>query len=178
MKDHKYLVSSHFETPIGTMTIIADTAAIHLIQFTDSEHLSRKIKILLQRTQTTLQGGTTPMTNLVVSELEHYFHGTLTEFRTPIAYAGSPFSLHTWQALQQIPYQQTCSYASLATAIGKTYAWRSVARANAANPLAIIVPCHRVINANGNLGGYNGGIERKQWLIDHEKSNRYYTLNL
>ncbi len=86
---------------------------------------------------------------------------------------GSPFQKQVWKALQQIPHGQTCSYADLAAAIGKPTACRAVANANGANQLAIVIPCHRVINSDGKLGGYGGGVSKKQWLIDHEKKSAF-----
>ena len=94
--------------------------------------------------------------------------GALKDFKTPIAYVGSDFQKSVWDALQTIPYGQTCSYSDLAKILGKTAAARAAARANGANQLAIVIPCHRVINMDGRLGGYGGGLARKGWLIDHE----------
>jgi AraC family transcriptional regulator of adaptative response/methylated-DNA-[protein]-cysteine methyltransferase len=90
-------------------------------------------------------------------------------FRTPLARLGSPFQELVWDALRAIPPGQTCSYAQLAGAIGRPRAVRAVARANGANPFAIIIPCHRVIDADGGLGGDGGGLPRKRWLLEHEQ---------
>lgn len=173
MQVHRKLVSSQHNTPLGTMTIIADEATVYLLQFTDNEDLPHKIAGLLSRATATVEPGSTPAINALAYELDLYFEGKLRTFTTPVAHLGTPFSVRVWQALQNIPYQQTCSYRCLATTVGNPRAYRAVARANAVNPLAIVVPCHRAINTNGNLGGYNGGIERKAWLIDHEKVNSF-----
>jgi O-6-methylguanine DNA methyltransferase len=90
-------------------------------------------------------------------------------FRTQLARFGSLFQKLVWDALLAIPLGQTGSYAQLAGAIGRPRAVRAVARANGANPFAIIIPCHRVINADGGLGGYGGGLPRKRWLLEHEQ---------
>lgn len=82
---------------------------------------------------------------------------------------GSPFQKLVWEELISIPYGQTRTYAEQAAAIGKYKAYRAVANANGANQIAIVIPCHRIINSNGDIGGYGGGITRKQWLINHEK---------
>jgi AraC family transcriptional regulator of adaptative response/methylated-DNA-[protein]-cysteine methyltransferase len=101
-----------------------------------------------------------------------YFDGNLTEFKTPLFFLGSSFQKQVWEALRKIPFGQTRSYAEMATFIGKPSAFRAVANANGANQLAIVVPCHRVINTNGDLAGYGGGIARKKWLIHHEQKRR------
>lgn len=83
---------------------------------------------------------------------------------------GSPFQTSVWEQLRKIPPGKTCSYADIALALGKPAAYRAVAQANGANQLAIIIPCHRVINSSGELGGYGGGVARKEWLLNHEKN--------
>lgn len=83
---------------------------------------------------------------------------------------GSPFQTEVWSRLLQIPTGHTSSYGEIAATMGKPTAYRAVAQANGANQLAIVIPCHRVINANGELGGYGGGLSRKQWLLNHERA--------
>jgi methylated-DNA-[protein]-cysteine S-methyltransferase len=102
-------------------------------------------------------------------QLTAYFSGTLTEFDLPIQMQGTVFQQRVWEALKTIPYGTTMSYGELAQQIGQPKASRAVGLANGRNPLSIVVPCHRVIGANGTLTGYGGGIERKQWLINHER---------
>lgn len=91
------------------------------------------------------------------------------EFKTPLFFQGSPFAKMVWEELQRIPFGATRSYAQIATAIGRPTAFRTVARANGANQIAIVIPCHRVINSDSAFGVYGGGILRKGWLINHEK---------
>jgi len=105
----------------------------------------------------------------LTDELTAYLAGTLDTFTIPLAPVGTPFQHQVWRALQQIPAGQTRSYAHIARAIGRPAALRAVARANATNPIAILIPCHRVIGSDGSLTGYAGGLERKQWLLDHER---------
>lgn len=105
-------------------------------------------------------------------QLVAYFAGTLTEFDLPLQLQGTPFQHQVWQALKTIPYGATMSYGELAHHIGQPKASRAVGLANGRNSLSIVVPCHRVIGANGKLTGYGGGIERKQWLLNHERSIR------
>jgi methylated-DNA-[protein]-cysteine S-methyltransferase len=101
-------------------------------------------------------------------QLGRYFEGTLTEFDLPIGPRGTPFQQRVWAALCDIPYGETISYGELARRVGRPGSARAVGAANGSNPISIIVPCHRVIGANGKLTGYGGGLPRKAWLIDHE----------
>lgn len=102
-------------------------------------------------------------------QLSAYFAGELTEFDLPLAPRGTTFQLRVWNALLEIPYGQTASYGELATAIGRPGASRAVGAANGRNPIAVIVPCHRVIGADGSLTGYAGGVERKRALLELER---------
>jgi methylated-DNA-[protein]-cysteine S-methyltransferase len=104
----------------------------------------------------------------VKEQLAAYFAGELTDFDVPLDLRGTPFQTRVWQQLQQIPYGDTWSYAQLAGKVGNPRACRAVGLANGRNPVAIIVPCHRVIAADGSLGGYGGGLDRKQLLLRHE----------
>ncbi|PKN03776.1 hypothetical protein CVU75_00465 [Candidatus Dependentiae bacterium HGW-Dependentiae-1] len=165
------LYSSHIETPLGTMLAIADNTSLYLLEFTDRTGLNNEIQRLLEKTKATLTPEETAPLMTIESELQNYFAGTLKKFTTPLFLSGSPFQKTVWLELQKNPYGQTRSYKNLATAVGNPNACRAVAQANGANQLAIIIPCHRVINANGNLGGYSGSAARKKWLITHEKQN-------
>ncbi len=104
------------------------------------------------------------------AQLEAYLAGELTEFNLALSSGGTPFQQKVWNELRRIPYGQTISYAELAERVGNPKAMRAVGAANGRNPIAIIVPCHRVIGANGSMTGFGGGIERKVWLLTHEKS--------
>lgn len=104
----------------------------------------------------------------VERQLREYFGGKRKMFDLELAPRGTEFQLAVWNALTQIPYGDTISYSELAHRIGKPAAVRAVGAANGANPIPVIIPCHRVIGANGSLTGYGGGIERKQWLLAHE----------
>lgn len=103
------------------------------------------------------------------SQLDEYFAGTRTAFDLPLALAGTPFQQRVWQELQAIPYGETVSYGELARRIGQPTASRAVGLANGRNPVSIIVPCHRVVGADGSLTGYGGGIERKRYLLAFEQ---------
>lgn len=105
----------------------------------------------------------------VIAQLDEYFQGVRTQFDIPLDVSfGTPFEQLVWRALQQIPYGQTISYATLASNIGKPTAFRAVANANGKNPISIIIPCHRVIASDGRLGGYTGGVDIKKQLLNLE----------
>jgi methylated-DNA-[protein]-cysteine S-methyltransferase len=108
-------------------------------------------------------------------QLRAYFAGRLGEFDVPLALEGTPFQQEVWSALRKIGYGETISYAELARRVGRPGAARACGSANGCNPVAIIVPCHRVIAADGTLGGYGGGLDRKTWLLQHEARNRART---
>ena len=104
----------------------------------------------------------------VAAQLDAYFAGELTTFDIEVNLIGTPFQMVVWAHLREIPYGETISYGELARRVGNPNASRAVGLANGRNPVAIIVPCHRVIGANGSLTGYGGGLERKSWLLEHE----------
>jgi methylated-DNA-[protein]-cysteine S-methyltransferase len=108
----------------------------------------------------------------VMTQLQQYFNGERYEFDLPLAPEGTPFQLEVWGALEKIPYGETISYLDLAKRIGKPAAVRAVGAANGANPLPIVIPCHRVIGNNGKLTGYGGGLEKKQYLLSMESLYR------
>lgn len=166
---HIILKSASIETILGPMIAIADDTKLYLLEFADRRELPRKIERLGKKIFATIVPGKTPIIQKIEKELTDYFSGKIFQFETSFVCIGSPFQKTVWSALQKIPFGETQSYLNIAEAIKKPLAFRAVANATGANSLAIIIPCHRVINTNGNLGGYAGGIHRKQWLIDHEK---------
>lgn len=153
------------------MLAIADEHALYLLEFLDRRGLEREIERLRRRVNAAIVPGKTPPIESIAKELTAYFEGTLKTFHTPLFLLGSEFQQSVWNALCQIPYGHTKSYAEQAEALGKLTATRAVANANGANQLAIVIPCHRIITSSGDLGGYGGGMARKQWLLQHEKSN-------
>lgn len=168
---HYNLKKSSLDTPLGPMLAIADEKSLYLLEFIECRGLEREIEQLRIRKKSTITPGNTDPIILIERELKSYFSGKLIAFKTPIHILGTPFQQLVWNTLMPIPYGTTRSYAEQAIAIEKPSACRAVANANGANQLAIIIPCHRIINSNGNLGGYGGGIARKQWLLDHERKN-------
>jgi AraC family transcriptional regulator, regulatory protein of adaptative response / methylated-DNA-[protein]-cysteine methyltransferase len=165
----KILKASWLDTPLGPMIAIGDEDALYLLEFVDRRGLEREIERLRKKTKAAIIPGETKSIRSIENELKNYFEGKLTEFKTPLSLLGSPFQKRVWQELQKIPPGKTRSYSDIAKALNKPTAFRAVAQANGANQIAIVIPCHRVINSNGELGGYGGGISRKQWLIKHEK---------
>ncbi len=105
-----------------------------------------------------------------IKQLKEYFAGKRKDFDLPLDLGGTAFQSKVWKTLQKIPYGKTFSYKQTATKLGMPQASRAVGTANGRNPVCIIVPCHRVINANGGLGGYNGGLKVKEWLLNHEQA--------
>lgn len=168
---YKILKVSQFDTKLGLMIAIADETELYLLEFVETRDLEREVERLRVKTKAAITPGITDPIKSITLELEYYFSGKLMQFKTPLCLLGSPFQRVVWKELMRIPYGQTRSYMAQAEAIGQNKAYRAVANANGANQLAIIIPCHRIINSNGKLGGYGGGVTRKQWLIEHEKSN-------
>jgi AraC family transcriptional regulator of adaptative response/methylated-DNA-[protein]-cysteine methyltransferase len=162
---------SKFNTVLGTMIAIGDDRALYLLEFDDKQGLEQELQTLCKNARADIIPGNTGPIDSIKAELQSYFNGTTTNFITPVQILGSQFQKCVWQELARIPYGQTKSYRDQAETIGNKKAYRAVASANASNRLAIIIPCHRVINSNGNLGGYSGGLARKEWLINHEKKH-------
>ncbi|NNM59985.1 MAG: bifunctional transcriptional activator/DNA repair protein Ada [Legionellales bacterium] len=165
----RILKAEWLDTRLGPMLVIADDEGLYLLEFVDRRGLEREVERLRLKTKSAILPGRTIPIDSIDLELQCYFKGELDKFDTPLNLIGSTFQQNVWQALQKIPCGETRSYLDIARAIGHPAAVRAVARANGANQLALIIPCHRVINHNGELGGYGGGISRKQWLIQHEK---------
>lgn len=158
------------ETPLGSMLAIADDRGLHLLDFVDRRGLERALAMLQKRLHARVLPGEHAHLASIERELAEYYAGTRHVFETPVVLTGSPFQTKVWTALQRIPAGATCSYAALAATIGMPKAVRAVGRANGDNRLSIIVPCHRVIGADGALTGYGGGLARKQKLLDLERA--------
>ncbi len=154
------------DTPVGTLTIAATTEGIALIGWQDDEVEKTAKKLHLQAVE-----AVTPLLTQCVKQLGEYFDGNRHEFSLPLHLVGTEHQLKAWQELQRIPYGETISYGQQATRMGNAKASRAVAQANHNNPVSIVVPCHRVINADGSLGGYASGTHIKQFLLDLEKEH-------
>lgn len=162
------LLIDWIDTPLGPMIAICDERALYLLEFTDRKNLQRQVERLSKKHARAIIPGRTAITAKITNELRAYFDGMLSTFQTPVALTGTEFQKTVWTALCNIPYGQTRSYSELAQSVGNERAVRAVASSNANNGLALIVPCHRVIAKGGGLGGYAGGLERKDWLLAHE----------
>lgn len=159
------------DTPLGPMLAVADEEFLYLLEFVDRRGLEREIEKLRKKMESAIVPGKTAPIYQIKKELSQYFGGRLSRFQTPIQMLGSAFQKEVWIELQKIPPGQTRSYSEVAKELKKPLAVRAVASANGANQLAIVIPCHRVINANGDPGGYGGGVVRKKWLLSHEKES-------
>lgn len=169
LRGQALLKADFLETPIGTMVAIADDHALHLLEFTDRPSLSSEIARLQARQKLGVMLGKIRVIEQVRDEIDRYFSGQGTDFTVRLAGHGSAFERDVWQALRDIPAGETRSYSGIAADLGRESAVRAVARANGANQIAIIIPCHRVIGADGGLTGYGGGLWRKRWLLEHER---------
>ncbi|WP_055563418.1 methylated-DNA--[protein]-cysteine S-methyltransferase [Streptomyces atriruber] len=147
------------DSPYGPLTLVATDGVLSGLYMTEQRH----------RPPEETFGDRDPAPfGEVISQLDAYFAGELTEFDVPLRLDGTPFQRTVWHGLQQIPYGETRTYGELAEALGKPNASRAVGLANGKNPIGVIVPCHRVIGANGSLTGYGGGLDRKQRLLAFE----------
>lgn len=141
-----------FTSPLGEITVSSNGTAVVAVSFGSAPAKSDSCAIA-QR---------------AVQQLQEYFAGQREHFELPLQPRGTEFQQRVWQALLGIPYGDTASYKYIATQLGNVKAVRAVGMANSRNPIAIIVPCHRVIGADGSLTGYAGGLDKKQWLLDYE----------
>lgn len=157
------------ETPLGPMVLGATSGGLCLAEFTNRRMLEAQFATLRRLFGCAIVPGTSPHLDHAQDELNRYFAGDLRDFTVPLVYPGSPFQQSVWNALRTIPYGETRSYQGLAQALGQPTASRAVGTANGLNRIAIIIPCHRVVNKNGELGGYGGGVWRKQALLDLEQ---------
>jgi AraC family transcriptional regulator of adaptative response/methylated-DNA-[protein]-cysteine methyltransferase len=172
------LVARWLDTPIGPMLAVAgptehpgpDATAggLHLLEFADRAALPGELARLQARRGPALVGDH-PVLDAVARQLTRYFADPRAGFDLPLAQHGRAFTAAVWDALRRVPVGETRSYGDLAAALGRPGAARAVARANGANQLAIVVPCHRVVGADGALVGYGGKLWRKRWLLEHER---------
>lgn len=155
-------------TPLGTMVAAASEDAVVLLEFADRRMLPRQLQTLTRRLDTVLVPGTSPLLTELGRQLDAYMEGRLGQFDVPVHAPGTPFQETVWEELRRIPSGETRSYADVAQAIGRPTATRAVARANGDNRIAILIPCHRVVAADGSLSGYGGGVWRKRRLLELE----------
>lgn len=171
-RDSECVTVSWMETPLGPMIAGATKDAICLLEFTDRRMLEAQLETVRKRFDCPIVPGENQHLRKLKEELALYFDGRIHEFTVPLVYPGTPFQQKVWQQLLRIPYGKTRSYEDLARAIGTTGAVRAVGTANGSNRIAIVIPCHRVVNKSGKLGGYGGGLWRKQFLLDLERGKK------
>jgi AraC family transcriptional regulator of adaptative response/methylated-DNA-[protein]-cysteine methyltransferase len=163
------MFAERIETPLGVMIAVADDEGLRLLEFADRRATERELKLLRQRLHRSIVPGEHKFLKQIRRELDDYFTGRSLTFSTPIAPVGSDFQQRTWKQLCAIPPAETRSYSWMADQLKIPGARRAVGRANGTNMLCLIIPCHRVIRADGTLCGYGGGLWRKRWLLDHER---------
>jgi O-6-methylguanine DNA methyltransferase len=157
------------ESPVGPLIARATDNALCGLSFCDADRLEERLQELRERHGATLRAGGSALLSDFRVQLAEYFAGRRRNFKVPLSAAGTPFQERVWAALCEIPHGETWSYLQLAVRIGDALATRAVGYANGANPIAIVIPCHRVINADGGEGGYGGGLWRKRILLDLER---------
>lgn len=163
------LKADWIKTPLGSLVAVSDAKVLHLLEFADRKALATELKKLQIYARGSIGFGRYEPTEQIEAELAEFFALNSECFQVPLALHGSEFTRDVWRELRKIPAGATQSYSDIAKAIGNPKAVRAVARANGANQIAIVIPCHRVIGADGSLTGYGGGLWRKQKLIDHEQ---------
>lgn len=154
------------DSPVGPLRLSSDGSHLTGVYFAEHRHAPRDLgaEVSASSAPAVLRDA--------AGQLQEYFAGTRTEFTLPLAAQGSDFQRRVWAQLGRIPYGQTRSYGELARALGQPGASRAVGLANGRNPISIVVPCHRVVGANGAITGYGGGVGRKQLLLDLEQGTR------
>ncbi len=158
--------------PLGRLVLGADDSGVCLLEFTDRRRIETQLASLRSAFRRPLVEGDHPMLERLRAQLAEYFDGRRRTFDLPLRLAGTPFQERVWNALLTIPYGEVRSYGEIARAIGAPSAVRAVGRANGTNRIAIVVPCHRVIGADGSIVGYGGGMRRKEWLLGLERGDR------
>lgn len=143
---------AYYQSPIGLLEILAAQGTITAIRFCNGREAEEPCDVIRE----------------CIKQLDEYFAGTRRRFELMLAPQGTDFRKKVWDALRTIPYGETRSYQQIAAAVGDARACRAVGSANRSNPIPILIPCHRVIGKDGSLTGYNGGLWRKKWLLEHE----------
>lgn len=168
----EHVVTAMFESPVGPLLAGATDKGVCLLEFCERRALQKQIEAVQRRLGCAVVPGRHRLLDRLRSELDRYFDRRLRNFSVPLIYPGTPFQMRVWSELLKIPYGQTISYETLARRAGRPGAQRAVGTANGANRIAIVIPCHRVVNKDGKLGGYGGGLWRKQYLLELEQATR------
>jgi AraC family transcriptional regulator of adaptative response/methylated-DNA-[protein]-cysteine methyltransferase len=164
------LVLHRFTTPLGPIFVRASDKGVCLLEFTDRRMLETEFRDLQRHFKARILAGENEHTREAVAQMQQYFAGARKSFSVALDAPGSEFQRRVWDALRALPYGGTTHYRALAASIGAPTSTRAVAAANGANRIAIIIPCHRVMDKDGALTGYCRGLARKQWLLAHERA--------
>jgi AraC family transcriptional regulator of adaptative response/methylated-DNA-[protein]-cysteine methyltransferase len=159
------------DSPLGPLVAGATDEGVCLLEFSDRRMIETQLETVRRLFKTPVVPGNNEHLERLKQELADYFAGSLEKFTMPLIYPGSPFQRRVWDQLLRIPYGETRSYYDIAVAVGSPKAVRAVGRANGLNRIAIVIPCHRVVNKDGALGGYGGGLRRKEFLLGLERRN-------
>lgn len=158
------------DTPIGSIVVLASERGVRAVLWPGED----TDRVRVDAADAPAPASAAHVLDLAVCQLGEYFAGTRTEFDLPLDPIGTPFQLAAWEALRTIPYGRTISYGEQARRLGDARKARSIGAANGRNPISIIVPCHRVVGADGSLTGFAGGLEVKAWLLDHERGSLFH----
>jgi len=152
------------EAPFGVVTVIGSNFGIRFVMFSNDAHPKPLERLHISDSEIH------DSVNDAVTQLDEYFNGARRDFELPLDLQGTEFQVAAWNALADIPYGHTASYGQQAASIGRPKAVRAIGGANGRNPVGIVLPCHRIVGADGSLTGFGGGIAVKKWLLDHEQS--------
>jgi methylated-DNA-[protein]-cysteine S-methyltransferase len=177
MVERKTLFIDKLDTPLGTTVMITDASGVLRMHAWEDRPDCWRARFRRCFGDAGVTARRDPFGH--VSAMRRYFDGEITALDAiPVAFAGTPFQEKVWNALRTIPAGTTLSYGALAERIGSPQAVRAVGRANGSNPIGVVVPCHRVIGADGSLTGYGGGLARKRWLLEHEARHVEFRLEM
>ncbi len=171
-RERECVLLAWMKSPLGPLVAGATDDGICLLEYTDRRMLEAQIASVRRVFAAPVVPGTNAHLERLQQEVTSYFDGSLRRFSVPLTYPGTPFQVRVWDELLRIPYGETRSYEAMAEAIGQPRAVRAVGRTNGLNRISIVIPCHRVVNKDGQLCGYGGGLWRKQHLLDLERRNR------
>jgi AraC family transcriptional regulator of adaptative response/methylated-DNA-[protein]-cysteine methyltransferase len=163
------VVTTSLDSPVGPLLVGATEEGVCLLEFTEPGRQEAQLAGLRRHFGAIVEPGRNDHIDQLAEQLTDYFAARRRDFTVPLVLSGTPFQRRVWQQLRRIPYGETCSYEDVGRAIGAPTASRAVGTANGQNRIAVVIPCHRVINKGGGLGGYGGGLWRKEFLLDLER---------
>ena len=165
MSDQQTFSRGTVKAPFGTLTVLASDKGVRYCMFENDAHPKSFVGMNI------VDNAQHPVLKEALQQLREYFAGTRTKFTVKLDLKGTEFQVDAWKALAKVPYGKTWSYAQQAASIGRPTATRAIGAANGRNPVVVILPCHRIIGANGALTGFGGGLPVKEWLLAHEQRN-------